>query len=260
MNNEKQTSRGAKSLEFTGERLVPGAPNLQNMISEELGRLNYGRGFFQNAVALDFGCGAGYAADFMLKSGAQSVTGIDISMEAVSFAAKHYGRAGLNYARMDCLNTAFKSQVFDFICSLDVIEHFDETDRFLYEIHRLLKRGGRCLISTPNKLHTSPHGKPTWPYHRKEFFLEDLQRELERFFAQVEILGARVPVYDDRAIRKLTNSRLSIVKHYLPARLRVGFASWLRYLMKTNLTIEDVQVTTWGVQDARSFVAVCGNP
>jgi SAM-dependent methyltransferase len=247
-------------MDFTGERLIPGIPRLENMIIEELGRLNFARDYFQNVAALDFGCGAGYAAHFMVEHGAATAIGIDLFSDAVRSARNRYNRPKLFYAQMNCLNVALPSASFDFICSLDVIEHFSEADinRFLSEIVRLLTPGGYCLITTPNKRHSSPHYEtPSWVFHLKEFFFDEFQSTLDRFFSQVEIFGGRVPIYEDRAVRKLTNSRLALIKHFLPPKLRVGFASSLRYLLKPDLKLDDIVVTNEAVEKARVFVALC---
>ena len=247
-------------MNFTGERLVPDMPILTNMIVEELGRLNFAKHYFQRVPALDFGCGTGYAANFMFEQGAATVVGIDISSEAISFAQKRYSCDKLSYARMSCLNVALASGTFGFICSLDVIEHFEETDTncFISEIVRLLLPGGWCLITTPNKVCSSPNSKtPSWEYHRKEFFYDEFRAVLQNHFKTVEIYGGRVPVYEDRLIRKVTRSPLSNIKHFLPAKIRVGFSSGLRYLLKAQLTIEDVVISKENVEKSRVFLALC---
>ncbi len=44
----------------------------------------------------------------------------------------------------------FKSNSFDLIISLEVIEHLVQAEQFLSEINRILKPKGRLIISTPN--------------------------------------------------------------------------------------------------------------
>ena len=247
-------------MKFTGERLIPDMPILTNMIVEELGRLNFAKHYFQSVPALDFGCGTGYAANFMSKHGAATVIGIDISSEAISFAQKRYSCDKLFYVKMNCLDVALASGTFGFICSLDVIEHFEEkdTNRFLSEIVRLLLPGGWCLITTPNKLYSSPNSKtPSWKFHRREFFYNEFLTVLQNHFDTVEIYGGRVPVYEDRLFRRITNSPLSFLKHFLPAKIRVGFSSGLRYFLKAQLTIEDVVISKENVEKSRAFLALC---
>lgn len=246
-------------MNFTGERLVPDIPHLENMIIEELGRLNFAQTHFQHIPALDFGCGTGHGANFMAENGASIAVGVDLAQDAIQFAGQHYRHDKLYYSQMNCLQTALTSESFGFICSLDVIEHFKLADIqiFLAEIWRLLIPGGYCLITTPNKYHTSPRSRPSWPFHLHEFFYDDLQQTLQQVFESVEIYGSRVPIYENRKIRQITNSGLSRIKHYLPAKIRVGFSSGLRYMMKQNLQLEDVKIVSQNVEQARVFVALC---
>lgn len=44
----------------------------------------------------------------------------------------------------------FKNESFDTVTMLEVIEHLKNPERALKEIHRVLKKGGQVIISTPN--------------------------------------------------------------------------------------------------------------
>ncbi len=46
----------------------------------------------------------------------------------------------------------FADQAFDFVVSIEVIEHVENQFHFVQEMHRLLKPGGRAVITTPNVL------------------------------------------------------------------------------------------------------------
>lgn len=41
---------------------------------------------------------------------------------------------------------------FDIACSVEVIEHLEDQFQFVRELHRVLKPGGRAIVSTPNLL------------------------------------------------------------------------------------------------------------
>lgn len=47
-------------------------------------------------------------------------------------------------------NFPLKSNSFDTAISMDVIEHLYDVDNFLSETLRILKKGGKIIISTPN--------------------------------------------------------------------------------------------------------------
>ena len=51
----------------------------------------------------------------------------------------------------DVRDLPFRSASFDAIYSMGTIEHFDETERAVEEIARVLKPGGRAIIGVPNR-------------------------------------------------------------------------------------------------------------
>lgn len=52
----------------------------------------------------------------------------------------------------DVRKLPFKDSVFDSIFAGEIIEHLIETDIFLFETNRVLKKGGKLIITTPNKI------------------------------------------------------------------------------------------------------------
>jgi ubiquinone/menaquinone biosynthesis C-methylase UbiE len=244
-------------MRFTGERLVPGFSWLENMIEEELARLSLVGDYIPRSVALDVGCGTGHATNYLAKYGSVLAVGVDISPEAINFARSYYSHPTLRFAPMDSLALAFPDNMFDLVCSLDVIEHIQNPDKYLAEIVRVLKAGGKYFLTTPNKRFTSLQGDPSWEFHVHEFFLEELRDTLGGHFSSIEIYGAQITAYDQHPIRKLTNSRLSAIKHILPAKIRVGFSSRLRHLIKPHVDPEDIKLSTENLDNSKVFLAIC---
>lgn len=99
---------------------------------------------------LDVGCSYGYLGAKLKKRGAK-VTGIDISKRAINRA-----RRILDNAKVVDLNSEkipFKNATFDMIVASEVIEHLFFPNSFLKELHRILKKGGILIITTPNLLY-----------------------------------------------------------------------------------------------------------
>ena len=245
-------------MEFTGERLIPGTPRFETMIVEELSRLNFVRDHFIGKRVLDAGCGVGYGSHFIAENGARFVLGVDIATEAVGHGNAQYRRDNLVFTAMDCSRLAIEDECFDVVCSIELIEHLVEVDRYLREVCRVLDPEGLYYLSTPNrKVSSRPDGQASWPFHEKEFSLDELRELLEGYFAEVEIWGSFVRDYEEHPIRRITKSPLSRIKHFLPARLRFAVSSSIRQWIKSDLHFEDVVYTQEQMEQAPTFVALC---
>jgi SAM-dependent methyltransferase len=81
--------------------------------------------------------------------------GVDISEPTViqARAAFHQepGAHPLGGAVGDVRELPFRDASFDAIYSMGTIEHFDETERAVEEMARVLKPGGRAIIGVPNR-------------------------------------------------------------------------------------------------------------
>lgn len=101
-----------------------------------------------SAVLLDCGCGDGsFTLEVAKKIEARQIYGLDIKPKILASAAVK----GIKTLRCD-LNQGFKFKdgVFDVVVANQVIEHLYNTDSFLKEVYRVLKRGGYAIVSTPN--------------------------------------------------------------------------------------------------------------
>jgi len=79
--------------------------------------------------------------------GTDSIYGVEISEPAIESAEKN----GIKIIRSDLNNPIpLKDKMFDFVCANQVIEHLYNTDTFVKEIYRVLKKDGYAIVSTPN--------------------------------------------------------------------------------------------------------------
>jgi 2-polyprenyl-3-methyl-5-hydroxy-6-metoxy-1,4-benzoquinol methylase len=70
----------------------------------------------------------------------------------------------------DATHLPFRKHVFDSVVSLETLEHIGDQGAFLDNIKDSLKEGGRFILSTPNKMYTSPFlPKSLNTYHINEF-------------------------------------------------------------------------------------------
>lgn len=101
--------------------------------------------------ALDVGCGSGVISDGLGKLGLD-VTGVDANAAAQSYASKTFARDNVRFllGYLDELDLPPSS--FDVATCLEVIEHVHppQIEKLLADFAKLLKPGGRLLITTPN--------------------------------------------------------------------------------------------------------------
>ncbi|MCQ3943049.1 MAG: hypothetical protein DPW22_07520 [Alphaproteobacteria bacterium] len=97
-------------------------------------------------TVLDVGCGTGLNAEIIRGKG-HTVVGVDVSPVAIAqFVAN--GFEGHVCDVTDGL--PFPDGRFDLVYASEVIEHVNDTAAFLGELARVIKPGGRLLLSTPN--------------------------------------------------------------------------------------------------------------
>ena len=245
-------------MKFTGERLVSGIPRLENMIAEELSRLDFAQPHFVGKSVLDAGCGSGHGTAYVADHGARWVLGVDVDEGAIRAAAQNHTTGRAVFGAMDCTRLALEDESFDVVVSIELIEHLAQTEPYLSEVCRVLKPRGNYFMSTPNqRVSSSSDGRVSWTFHEREFALDELTELLETYFEEVEVWGSFVPVYEQHPIRKLTKSPLSQIKHYLPPKLRLWVSSSVRFWIKRELKYEDVVFTKSNIESAPTFVALC---
>jgi SAM-dependent methyltransferase len=79
--------------------------------------------------------------------------GVDISEPTVRQARRAFNshRGPRQSAVGDVRDLPFRDAAFDAIYSMGTIEHFDETERAVREIARVLRPGGRAIVGVPNR-------------------------------------------------------------------------------------------------------------
>jgi SAM-dependent methyltransferase len=101
-----------------------------------------------DTLILEIGCGLGYLT-FSLNKAGYRCTGLDISEEAIKYARSNYGSF---YECSDIEKfAATNPSKFDIIILTEVLEHVKDIKSFLAETRVLLKKGGKIILTTPNK-------------------------------------------------------------------------------------------------------------
>jgi len=171
-------------LPWTGERLVEAASG--DLVAEHLHRYALALEFASRCDVLDVACGEGYGAAFLAKV-ARKVIGVDCATSVIDHATAKYKAKNLRFVAGQAEKLPIPDSSIDLVVSFETLEHLKDHAAMMREIQRVLRPGGRLLLSTPDrKPYRAVSGKPN-AFHLREFSLRQLQRLLATYFRHVSI-------------------------------------------------------------------------
>ena len=110
---------------------------------------------FENARILEIGCGRGGFANYFLDLYSNKIkeyVAIDYSAEAVRKAEFFIGSKykNIKFSTGDIQNIYYSDNSFDYVFSFETIEHVPKPHVAVNELYRVLKHGGKLVLTTPN--------------------------------------------------------------------------------------------------------------
>lgn len=121
----------------------PAFQKRSSLIFEEVAKLRPRR-------VLDAGCGRGfYSKALTFFPFIRAIHGLDLNPEYVATASRHNFDKRLKLRVGSVYRLPYPSNYFDVIICSEVLEHLDSDLKGLREIARVLKKGGRILITVP---------------------------------------------------------------------------------------------------------------
>ena len=91
----------------------------------------------------------------------------------------------------------FEANTIDFVVTFQVIEHINDDKKFIKEIHRVLKPGGKLILTTPNRLMSLSRN----PWHVREYSPIEMREILNYSFNNINIKG----VFGNEKVMKYYN-------------------------------------------------------
>ena len=104
---------------------------------------------FKGKKVLDVGSGIGMYSGKFLEEGAE-VFGIDIDKENIKIAKELFPKAHFLLSQSESL--PFQDDFFDIVFLNEVLEHVQDDRKTIQECLRVLKKRGRVIIFSPNRL------------------------------------------------------------------------------------------------------------
>lgn len=132
---------------------------------------------------LEAACGFGYGAAY-LSNMCNKIEGLDISQENISFAKEAYPISNSNWIKGDVLKLPYNDNVFDVYISFETMEHLrvEDIDRYFQEAVRVIKQGGKFILSTPNSVNRKSINNP---FHIKEYNFYEFDSLLKKYFKNI---------------------------------------------------------------------------
>jgi 2-polyprenyl-3-methyl-5-hydroxy-6-metoxy-1,4-benzoquinol methylase len=125
----------------------------------------------------DIFCGAGYGANLMAQQLNATILAIDGSAEAIDIANQKLNAPNVIFAAK-LFPFELPEATFDFIASLESMEHVKDFETFFWTLAKALKKGGKLFISAPNEI-TMPYTGYIW--HYKHFRPEEVRALAEQY-------------------------------------------------------------------------------
>jgi SAM-dependent methyltransferase len=127
--------------------------------------------------------------------------------------------ANAEFRQMTVPPLDFADESFDYVISFQVIEHIKNDKEFVAEVSRVLRKGGKFIVSTPN----APMSLTRNPWHVREYKAEELKKLLSNDFSQIDMMGVsgneKIMEYYEanrRGVERITRFDILDLQHRLP--------------------------------------------
>ena len=162
---------------------------------------------------LEIGTGEGYGAEVLAPRATRYIT-IDKTTPV-----NLYQGPNVEFIESAVPPIPAENNSFDYVVSFQVIEHIKRDFDFVREVHRVLKPGGKFIVTTPN----APMSLTRNPWHVREYRPEELTNMLECSFSKVTSSGVfgneKVMEYYEknrRSVQKITRFDVLRLQYILP--------------------------------------------
>ena len=167
-------------------------------------------------TVLEIGTGSGYGVEIIAPHAERFLT-VDKHQPSAELIEGH---ENVEFRQMVVPPlSGIESESVDCVISFQVIEHIKHDGEFVREVHRVLKKGGVFIVSTPNR----PMSLTRNPWHIREYTVEEFSALLGGCFEEVEALGVegneRVWEYYEnnrRGVERITRFDVLDFQHRLP--------------------------------------------
>ncbi|MFR9602717.1 MAG: class I SAM-dependent methyltransferase [Rikenellaceae bacterium] len=210
-----------------------------------------------NGRILEIGTGSGYGVDVMAPLASEFVT---LDKFKSDLDTSKYTNVTYIYTEVPPIQ--FEDEQFDCVISFQVIEHIKEDAHLISEIHRVLKKGGLFIVSTPNIGMSLTRN----PWHVREYTASEFEKLLGDKFSDIETLGVvgneKVMEYYEKnreAVKRYTRWDILDLQYRLPRWMLQIPYDILNRVNRRKLLEKNNSLTESITMEDYSVVPVCDN-
>lgn len=194
---------------ITGERVSAPEGGFNPTFQRHVAAYRLCASLIPDGRVLDLGCGTGHS---FRELAPRETVGVDVEPAALAGQERETHVA-------DMRRLPFADGSFPSVLSVHSIEHVPDPGRALAEVVRVLARGGRAVLVTPNRLTFGVPDEIIDPYHYVEYDAAELSALCASRFTRVEVLG----LFGSARYQALVDAERRELDHLLrldPLRLR----------------------------------------
>jgi SAM-dependent methyltransferase len=155
---------------------------------EHRSRYCFAARFVRGTRVLDVACGSGFGMSMLSDAGAAPI-GVDYAGEPLGEIKRK--RGGARLVRADATRLPLDAASVDHVVSFETIEHVPDAVALVRELRRVLKPGGKLVLSTPNRAFGPLERHTANRFHVREFTADELRDLLRDYFGEVALYGQR---------------------------------------------------------------------
>ncbi len=163
---------------------------------------------------LEIGTGSGYGVEIIAPYATHFTT-----IDKFRAASEIVTAPNVEFLQATVPPLPFEDESFDCVISFQVIEHIKDDKLFVAEVWRVLRPGGKFIVSTPNIVMSLTRN----PWHVREYTKEEFKALLAANFSTIEALGVEgdesiMEYYNKNreGVERITRFDILDLQHRLP--------------------------------------------